>query len=166
MALSLAWMTALIVGLRGPGGCHIPGLFKTEGRGLDGDRSGSHAHQAGDPIPKVPILRGQEAKGFSFGAGAGGAAHPMDVILGVTGQVVIDDMGDMVDVQTAGGDIGGDQDIEFTLAELVDGLFALGLRAAAMDLGRLDALFLQLVRHPVHPALSAQEDEDRTPALF
>ena len=53
----------------------------------------------------------------------------MDVGLGVGGDVVVDDVADPLDVEAAGGDVGGDEDVELARLELVDG--ALALRPAA-----------------------------------
>ena len=36
----------------------------------------------------------------------------------VPGALVVDDMGDVVDVDAARGDVGGDQDVDLRLAEL------------------------------------------------
>ena len=64
------------------------------------------------------ILIGQ-GDGLAFRSGPGGAADTVDVVLAILGQVVIDDMGDAVDVQTARGDIGGNQDRQFAFLEIL-----------------------------------------------
>ena len=52
--------------------------------------------------------------GFAGGAGAAGAADAVDVVFGDDGQVEIDDLRQVVDVQPAGGDVGGNQNLHFT----------------------------------------------------
>src|SRR3954452_5744288 len=53
----------------------------------------------------------------AFGAGARGAADAVDVGLGYVGQVEIDDVRDAVDIDAAGGNIGGDQRADIAGAE-------------------------------------------------
>ena len=45
---------------------------------------------------------------FSLFAGAPGASDAVDVILRLFGEIVIDDMRDAVNMDAAGGDVGGD----------------------------------------------------------
>jgi hypothetical protein len=42
-----------------------------------------------------------ERYGFPRGAGAGGAADPVDVILWILRKIVVDDVGNLLDVETA-----------------------------------------------------------------
>ena len=54
------------------------------------------------------------AKEIAFPSAPARAVRPIavDVVLGVLRQVVVDDVGDPVDVEAARGDVGGDQDRE------------------------------------------------------
>ena len=73
----------------------------------------------------------------AVGAGARGAADAVDVALRNVRQVVVDDMGDAVDVDAAGGDVGGDQRPQLAVAEGGERALALVLRLVAVDrLGR------------------------------
>ena len=49
--------------------------------------------------------------------GPAGAADPVHVGLVVVGALVVDHVGDPLDVDAAGGDVGGDQDVDLALAE-------------------------------------------------
>ena len=74
-----------------------------------------------------------EGEGVAVLAGAGGAADAMDVVLLVPGQVVVEDHVDAADVDAAGGDVGGDQNVEVVLAEVVHHPVALDLVEVAMQ---------------------------------
>jgi hypothetical protein len=54
------------------------------------------------------IIMGKEADGFSHCLGAASTADPVDIILGMTGEVVIDHVGDAFHIDSACGDIGCD----------------------------------------------------------
>src|SRR5690606_27316261 len=56
--------------------------------------------------------------------GAAGTADAVHVGFRVVRDVVVDDVGDARDVQTAGGDVGGDDQIERAALELFDYAFA------------------------------------------
>ena len=50
-----------------------------------------------------------------------------------TWKVKVDDVGDVVDVDAARRDVGGDQDPDFARLEIQQGLLSVGLLAVAMD---------------------------------
>jgi hypothetical protein len=54
------------------------------------------------------IIMRKEADGFSHCLGAASTADPVDIILGMTGEVVIDHVGDAFHIDSACGDIGCD----------------------------------------------------------
>ena len=55
------------------------------------------------------VVRSQEADGFADGLGSARPADPMNIVLGVAGKVVVDDVGNTLHVDAPGGDIGGHQ---------------------------------------------------------
>ena len=71
-----------------------------------------------DHLPAVQVRPVDEGDRDAGGAGAAGAADPVDVGLVVLGAGVVDDVRDAGDVDAAGGDVGGDQDADLVLAEL------------------------------------------------
>ena len=73
------------------------------------------------------FLRADEADGVAHGLGAAGAADAVDVVLGVGGNVVVDDVRDAGDVDAAGGDVGGDHHLVAAALEAFEGLDALVL---------------------------------------
>ena len=72
-----------------------------------------------DGAEQVLLARRDEGDRVTTATRAAGAADPVDVGLGVGGDVVVDDVADPLDVETARGHVGGDQDVE--LARLAAG---------------------------------------------
>ena len=67
-------------------------------------------------------------------------ADAVDVVLGHVRQVEVDDVGDAVDVDAAGNDVGGDEYLVLAALEAVERLLALRLRAVAVDGRPADAV--------------------------
>ena len=90
---------------------------------------------------------------------AAGATDAVDVGLGVGGDVVVDDVADPLDVEAAGRDVGGDEDVELAGLELVDGALALHLRDVTVDRHRGVAAGAQLLGQGLGLVLGADEDD-------
>jgi hypothetical protein len=75
------------------------------------------------------------------------------------------DVADPVDVEAAGGDVGGDQDVEAALLERVDGPLALRLNHVAVDGGGREPSRLELVGELLRRLLGADEDDHRLERL-
>ncbi len=88
----------------------------------------------------------------------------MDVVVGRGGDVEVDDVGQGVHVDPAGGDVGGDQDRELARLEPGEGLGALGLAPVAVDPPRRHPVADEVVRQAVGPVLGAREG-DHAPDL-
>ena len=58
-----------------------------------------------------------EGDGRTTRTGPGGPSDPVDIGLGIDGDVEIDHMGDIVDVDAAGRDVGGDKHLDPSFAE-------------------------------------------------
>ena len=74
----------------------------------------------------------------------------MHVVLVSVRRVVVDDGLDIVHVDTAGGDIGGDQRIDLAVGEVPQRTGALVLRAAAVDGERIHAVLPELPQRRSH----------------
>ena len=110
-------------------------------------------------LEQVPLARGDEGDRVALAAGPAGAADAVDVGLGVGRDVVVDDVADPLDVETAGGDVGGDEDVELARLELVDRALALHLRHVAVDGHRGEATGPQLLGEQLGLVLGADEDD-------
>lgn len=66
------------------------------------------------------ILFTRQADGVAAGACAAGTADAVHVVFAVVRQIVVEDVRDGRDVQTARGDVGGDQNIEIAFGEVVE----------------------------------------------
>ncbi len=97
--------------------------------------------------------------------GAAGAADAVHVGLLVLGDLVVDDVGDVVDVDAAGGDVGGDQHVDVAGAERLERLLAGGLAQVAVHGADLEAALGEFVGDLLRGALGAGEDHRRAAAL-
>ena len=86
------------------------------------------------------LLERHERDGVAGHARAARPADAVDVVLGVVRQLEVDDLGQPLDVQAAGRDVGGHQHPDLARLELLERLLAVGLAAVAVDGGRIDAL--------------------------
>ena len=97
----------------------------------------------------------------ALGAGPGGATRTVHVRLVVFRRVVVDDRGDAVDVDAAGGDVGGDECVHTALLEVVEGPVALALAASTMDRRSGEAELVELLGEAVGAVTGATEDDRR-----
>ena len=104
---------------------------------------------------------GEVAEGDSLAATArpSGPADSVDIGLRHLGQIVVEDMGQLFDVQPPGGDVSGHQGLEFPGPEVGQGLLAGGLALVAVDGGGGDPVLAQLPGHLVGPVLGAGKDQ-------
>jgi hypothetical protein len=78
------------------------------------------------------IIMGKEADRFSDCLGATSTADPVDIILGMTGKVVIDHVGDAFHIDSARGDVGRDEDTNTAGFKILEGAETLVLRAVGV----------------------------------
>ena len=98
-------------------------------------------------------------------ARAAGAADAVQVGLLVLGALVVDDVRDVVDVDAAGGDVGGDEDVDLAVAERAQRLLAGALAEVAVDRAGGEAAVGELVGDLGGGALGAGEDDGQAAAL-
>jgi hypothetical protein len=84
------------------------------------------------------IIMGKEADRFSHCLGAASTANPVDIILGMTGKVVINHVGDAFDIDPSRRDISCDEDADttgFKILECTESLIlgAVGVKSRAGD---------------------------------
>jgi hypothetical protein len=125
-----------------------------------GHRDG-RAQDALDALHVLALVRRGQRDGVAFLAGAAGAADAVHVVIGLVGQVVVDDHLDAADVDAAGGDVGGDHHANGARLEPGQRGLALVERAVGVDLGHAVAGVQDDLGHPVGGAARAHEDQHR-----
>jgi len=111
-------------------------------------------------LEEVRALFAQEERGGDAAfPGAASAADAMDEVFGDIGKIVVDDMGDVLHVDAASGDVGGDEDAILPPLEAGEGRGALRLRAVAMNHGGVDALAVEALGDAFGAALGARENK-------
>lgn len=75
----------------------------------------------------------EEGSGTASVAGTTSTTDTMNVIIDVGGEVVVDNMGDIGNIETTSGDGGGNQDGSVTLTEGLEGHFTLPLGSVTMN---------------------------------
>ena len=82
----------------------------------------------------------------------------MHVVFGVEGQVVVVDVRHAVDVQAAGGHVGGHQQVQLALLEAAEQGFALLLGHVARQHANAETGAFKRLGHAFHPDLGVDED--------
>ena len=95
---------------------------------------------------------------MATGTRASGAANSMHVILRNIGQVEVDDLGQLVNINTPCGNIGGDQYLYLAFFELGQGLGALGLTLIAVNGRSVDVVALEQFHQLIGAVLGAAKD--------
>src|SRR5579859_7811941 len=91
--------------------------------------------------------------------GAAGAADTMDKVFGDVGQIVVDDVRDVLDVDAASGNVSGHEHAILPALEPREGGSTLRLRAVAVNHGGVDALTVQVLGDAFGAALGARENK-------
>jgi hypothetical protein len=106
------------------------------------------------------IIMRKEANRFSHCLGAASTADPVDVILGMTGKVVINHVGDAFDIDSSRRDIGCDEDANTTGFEILECTESLILGAVGVKSRAGDSQGFQTTGNTVGPVFGAGKDEN------
>src|SRR5690606_7875431 len=98
-----------------------------------------------DQREQALLARCHEQYRLTAASGTAGAADAVNVGFGVVGNVVIYDVADAIDIQAACGDVGGDENVDFSILEILHRLFAQFLRHVTIQCHRFVTTRLQLV---------------------
>ncbi len=123
------------------------------------ERRDALARRAFDVLQVLAFIVGAQRDRDAGLAGARGTADAVDIGFRNVGQLVIDDVADIVDVDAAGGDVGGDQGAQLAGLEGLQGAFTLRLVLVAVDGGGFDAAGLQIGGDLVGRTLGTGEDQ-------
>ena len=115
--------------------------------------------QAFDVLEVGLLVRRAEALRHAIGAGARGAADPVDILFRHVGQFEVEHVADPSHVDPARGDVGRHQHRRGALAEGQQRSGALGLALVAMDRRGIDAGGGQVAHDAVGAVLGAGEDQ-------
>ena len=106
------------------------------------------------------VLLADEGDGATVAAGTGGAPDAVDVVFLVVGYVVVDDELDVVDVDAAGYDVCGHEDIDLSGLEAVHDIVALLLQQVAVHGFGIVAFALEGDGHVLGVDFLTHEDDD------
>ena len=112
-----------------------------------------------DVLEQVALARGDEADRVARPPGPPGPSDAVHVRLGVGGDVEVDDVTDALDVESAGGDVRRDEDVELPVLELIDAALALHLRHVTVDRGGGVPAGAELLGQGLGLVLRADEDD-------
>lgn len=146
------WAGEFLIPLRGREGVIKPWHFSPLNR---------LAEHFFDTADNRRVVGGDEGEGIP---GFGGAACAPDAVrVGVyrVGDVVVDDVGDAGDINPAGGDVGGDEDVMVAFAESVQGGLAFGLGEIPLQGRGEESGFVQLFGDAFGAMFGAGKNEDR-----
>ncbi len=122
-------------------------------------------HHALDRRQQRTVFAADQRNRVAGAAGTTGAADAVHVIFGHVRQVVVDDMRQCVDVDTACGDVGGDEDLDFIVLEALERAHALRLALVAVDGVRLDTVLVELLGQAVGAMLGFGEHQHLEPVV-
>src|SRR5919108_3145464 len=117
------------------------------------------AEVSGDLAHVAALIRKHEACGDARGSRPAGAAGAVHVDVAVLWGIEVNDVGDVLDVDSARGDVGGDQSVVVASLEVGERAAALVLVLVAVHRDRADLLAAEPLDEPVGAALGADEDE-------
>src|SRR5450830_963834 len=113
----------------------------------------------------VVLVHADQRDRFARRAGAAGAADTVDIVFWNVRQVVVDHVGQLVDVDAARGDVGGDQHLQGAVLEFRQGLGAGRLALVAVDRHRADAVRAQLLHQFIGAMLGAGKYQHLGPVV-
>ena len=91
------------------------------------------AHDLFDLFDFMFLAKVHQADADATFVGATGTTAAVHIGLDIVGKVVVDDMGQFLDVDATGGHVGGDEQLQGAFAEVVHDVIAHGLREVAME---------------------------------
>ena len=117
-----------------------------------------------DPFERpnhIPIFISDQCERVASALGASRASDAVDVGIGSVGHVIVDDVCDAVNIETARRDVGGDHDVKVSRFETVQGVLALSLGAVAVQARDAMTRVRDLLRHFISSMFRAREDQHR-----
>ena len=120
---------------------------------------------ARDHVPARNVVPVDECDRDAGAAGTTSAAHPVNVGAFVIRALVVDDVGDILNVEAAGSDIGGDQNVGFAGAEVLQSALSRLLVEISVQRTGVETAIRELFGQTVGGALGFGEDDGSAAAL-
>merc|ERR1719341_2146383 len=105
------------------------------------------------------VVIGDKVDGNSLTAEPSTTSDPVDVVLPVGGQVVVDDQGDLLHVNATSKQVSGDEDPGRAAAELAHDHVSLLLVHVSVHGGHCEVALVHLLSQPVHLPPGVAEDD-------
>ena len=121
--------------------------------------------QAFDVAQQAMLVDAHQRHGVARAAGAAGAADAVHVVLRHVWQLEVHHVRQLVDVEAARGDVGGDQHVELHALEVGQRPRARALALVAVDGGGADVGLVELLGQRVGAVLGAHEDQHLVPVV-
>ena len=115
--------------------------------------------EALDVAEQRRLVDADERDRVAADAGPAGSADPVDVVLGDHRQLEVHDVRQLLDVEAACGDIGGDEDSRSAGLEVVERPDPLALALVAVDRGGVDPVPAELLGEAVRAVLGPGEHQ-------
>src|SRR5699024_1796527 len=122
-------------------------------------------HQLADIFEQAVLRAGHQRYRQSLAASPAGAADAMDIVFGHVGNVVVDHVRELVDVQAAGSNIGSHQHADPVFLELAQCAGARSLALVAVNGSRRQAVGFKLAGQAVGAVLCAGKDQHLLPVV-
>jgi hypothetical protein len=105
------------------------------------------------------VFVSDEGGGESRFASSARSANAVDVVINVTGHVVVDDVGNVVNVEASGSDVGGDEVGGLSCSEGAKGLLSVLLDTVAVDRSGRESFAYQKIFEQIGFAFGLDEDD-------
>jgi len=130
------------------------------GKARDSRSRNWHAEQFLDPAEVGLLLGSDKSEGISPLLGPGSATDAVHVGLRFVRDIKVDDVADVLDVDTASGDVGRHEHAKLPRPKRLEGVHALTLAAVPVDDARLNPAAIELAAEVIGPVFGSREDED------
>ena len=117
------------------------------------------ANQLFDRVDVFGIGFGGDGEGLAGTAGAAGTADAVNIVFGMDWHVVVEDVADVGDVETARRDVGGNQQFQLAVAETGEHLHARSLVHVAMQRTGIELILGQRTEQFGNLDLAVTEDD-------
>ena len=115
------------------------------------------------PLSSFSSSGGYQGDGFTAATGTASTADTVHVVFFNVRQLEVDHVGQLVDIQAAGGDIGGHQDAHLASLEVGQGFGAGVLALVTVDRHGRQAVLVQVLGQAVGAVLGAGEHQHLFP---